>query len=328
MRILAGDIGGTKTRLGLFESDGGRLILDEERSYASADHRGFAEIIREFSDPLGMEIDSACFGIAGPVTGRRVAVTNLPWVVDADEFESTFGIKPVLLLNDLEATAWGLFEVAAEDLHLLNPGLVDTTGNAAVIAAGTGLGEAGLYWNGRVFAPFGCEGGHTSFSPTDEIGDGLLRFLREKYETVSWERVLSGPGLADLYRYLLEIEGRDAPRWFVAADEAGDPVPAISAAAIAERCRTSVRALKVFCRLYGEEAGNLALKLMATGGVWVGGGIAPKVLPVLAEQTFMAGFLDKGRMRPLLEKMPVRVVLDDRAALLGAARYAANAISQ
>ena len=191
-----------------------------------------------------------------------------------------------------------------------------------MIAAGTGLGEAGMYWDGETMRPFGCEGGHTSFSPTDELGDGLLRFLRRRHETVSWERVLSGPGLTELYRFLLEDEGQEEPDWLV--DAAGDPSPVISEAGLSGRCSLAVRALAAFARFYGEEAGNLALKLMATGGVWIGGGIAPKILKALEAGSFMEGFLDKGRLRPLMESMPVKVILDDRAALKGAARHAAT----
>jgi glucokinase len=192
-----------------------------------------------------------------------------------------------------------------------------------VIAAGTGLGEAGIHSDGALMRPFACEGGHASFSPTDEVADRLLRFLRRRHGHVSWERVLSGPGLADLFRFSLEDAGLPEPAWFLEAERAGDPVPAISAAGLEGRCETSARTLELFARLYGEEAGNLALKIMATGGVWVGGGIAPKIVRVLAGGAFVEGFLAKGRMRGLLRSVPVRLVLDDHAALHGAARCAA-----
>ncbi len=206
----------------------------------------------------------------------------------------------------------------------LNPGRPGHVGNGAVIAAGTGLGEAGMFWDGRAMVPFGCEGGHASFSPTDELGDRLLRFLRDRYETVSWERVLSGPGLADLYRFMLAEAGQPEPEWFVEAQRRWRSDAGGVGSGAVGRVRGCVLGLSMFSRrLYGEEAGNLALKLMATGGVWVGGGIAPKILPVLEGGAFLDGFLAKGRMRPLLESMPVHVVLDDRAALAGAARRAA-----
>jgi glucokinase len=250
--------------------------------------------------------------------------TNLPWVVDADELESRSGIPTVALLNDLEATGWGVSALEQSQVVVLNPGRPDAAGNGAVIAAGTGLGEGGIYWNGSEARPFACEGGHASFSPTDELGDRLLQFLRHLHGHVSWERVLSGPGLADLFRFMVLEAGESEPDWFLEADHAGDPVPAVSEMALEGRCEISVRTLELFARLYGEEAGNLALKVMATGGVWVGGGIAPRIRRFLEDGAFMDGFLAKGRMRPLLESMPVRIALDDRAALFGAARFAAT----
>jgi glucokinase len=322
-RVLAGDIGGTKSRIGLFEagSDGVRVI--EERRFANADFDGLDAIVARFFEGRAGTCGAACFGLAGPVTGRRVRITNLPWVVDADELQAATGVPSVVLINDLEATAWGVTAVGDDAVFTLNPGRPGARGNGAVIAAGTGLGEAGMYWDGRDLHPFGCEGGHAGFSPSDELGDRLLQFLRDRYGTVSWERVLSGPGLADLYRFMLSEAGQPEPGWFVEAERSGDPAPAVSAAGLAGECEVAALTLDVFARLYGEEAGNLALKLMATGGVWVGGGIAPKILPVLAGGAFLEGFLARGRMRPLLDSMPVRVVLDDRAALIGAARRAA-----
>jgi glucokinase len=324
MRVLAGDIGGTKTRLGIFEVDGAGLRLEEERSYPSRDYPGLGEIVVDFVGSDGGDCGAACFGIAGPVTGRRMRLTNLPWTVDADELESRSGIPAVVLLNDLEATAWGVSILNESQIVVLNAGNTGAAGNGAVIAAGTGLGEGGIYWDGSAARPFACEGGHASFSPTDELGDRLLGFLRRIHGQVSWERVLSGPGLANLFRFMVAEGGETAPEWFLEADRAGDPVPAVSEAALEGRCEVSVRTLGLFARLYGEEAGNLALKVMATGGVWIGGGIAPRILPFLQKGAFMGGFLAKGRMRPLLESMPVKVILDDRTALLGAARFAAT----
>jgi glucokinase len=324
MRVLAGDVGGTKTRVGIFEIEGVEWRMLEERSYPSRDYPGLGEIVADFVGSDGKDCRAACFGIAGPVTGRRMRTTNLPWVVDADELEDRSGIPTVALLNDLEATGWGVAALDESQTVVLNPGRPDAVGNGAVIAAGTGLGEGGIYWNGSEARPFACEGGHASFSPTDEPCDRLLQFLRRQHGHVSWERVLSGPGLADLFRFMVSEMGEVEPGWFREADSAGDPVPAISEMALEGRCAISVCTFELFARIYGEEAGNLALKVMATGGVWVGGGIAPKIRGVLEGGAFMEGFLAKGRMRPLLETMPVRIVLDDRAALLGAARFAAS----
>ena len=324
LRVLAGDIGGTKTRLGIFEGDAGHQRSVEERDFACSRYTSLAEIVAEFLGSGEHELAAACFGIAGPVTGRCVRLTNLQWVVDADDLERETGIPSCALINDLEATAWGVSKLGEGETKMLNAGRPDARGNGAVIAAGTGLGEAGIYWDGERMHPFACEGGHASFSPTNRLGDKLLSFLRGSFETVSWERVLSGPGLADLYRFMLLQSGQPAPRWFVDAEGDGDPVPAIASAGLQGRCEVSKRTLDIFAFLYGEEAANLALKLGAFGGVWVGGGIAPKILPVLEGGAFMSGFLAKGRMRPLLESIPVHVVLDDRAALLGAAHRAAS----
>ena len=258
MRVLAGDIGGTKTRVGIFDVDGGVCRVVEERSYPSRDYRGLGEIVADFIGSDGSGCRAACFGIAGPVTGRRMHTTNLPWVVDADELQNRSGIPTVVLLNDLEATGWGVSTVEESHVVILNPGRPDAAGNGVVIAAGTGLGEGGIYWDGGTARAFACEGGHASFSPTDELGDRLLLFLRKKHGHVSWERVLSGPGLADLYRFMLADDGRQEPEWFTNADSLGDPVPAVSEAALEGRCDVSVRTLEFFARLYGEEAGNLA----------------------------------------------------------------------
>ncbi|MDX2438488.1 MAG: glucokinase [Acidobacteriota bacterium] len=322
--VLAGDIGGTKTRIGLFEARAEGLRVVDEQTFASADFDGLEGIIDQFLAGRDVGCAAACCGIAGPIDGRRVRVTNLPWVVDADDLERETGIASIVLVNDLEATAWGVTELAPGALVTLNRGRPGALGNGAVIAAGTGLGEAGMFWDGSFMRPFGCEGGHTSFSPTSGLSDRLLDYLRGRYETVSWERVLSGPGLADLYRFMLAEAGQAEPEWFVEAQRRGDPTPAVSAAGLNSECEVCATTLDVFARLYGEEAGNLALKVMATGGVWIGGGIAPKILPVLERGTFLEGFLAKGRMRSLLESMPVHVILDDRAALIGAARCAAT----
>jgi glucokinase len=325
MRVLAGDIGGTKTLLGIFEVEGGERRVVEERSYPSRDHEGLAEIVVDFAGSDGGDCRAACFGIAGPVAGRRVQVTNLPWAVDADDLERRSGIPRVALLNDLEATAWGVALLDDSQFTVLNEGRPDAAGNGAVIAAGTGLGEAGIFWDGDEARPFACEGGHASFSPSDELGDRLLQYLRRIHDHVSWERVLSGPGLASLFRVLLEEVGGADPEWFAEAERSGDPAAAISNAALEASSKLSVRTLELFARLYGEETGDLALKMMATGGVWVGGGIAPKILTYLQGGAFMDGFLAKGRMRGLMASMPVKVVLEERVALLGAARFAARA---
>jgi glucokinase len=322
--VLAGDTGGTNTRLGLFAVESGSLQALATASFANASYSGLEEVVSEFLRGRVEQADAATFAVAGPVTGDRVRLTNLGWTVDAGTLCRASGVTQLSLVNDLEAMAWAAIRLDDDRLHVLQPGAPDARGNGAVIAAGTGLGQAGVYFDGAVMRPFACEGGHASFSPTDESGDMLLAYLRTRFESVSWERVLSGSGLADIYRVLLDREGRELPAWFVEADRAGDPVPAVTAAGLESRCDICRSALELFARLYGAEAANLALKMMATGGVWVGGGIAPKILSVLDDGHFMTGFLEKGRMRPLLERIPVRVILDEHAALEGAAHHAAT----
>ena len=206
MRILSGDIGGTKTRLALYDTVDGRLEHVVERRYPSREHPDLDAIIESFFDEVGSRCDRAAFGLAGPVTGRRMRTTNLPWEVDADRLEAHAHIDRVRLLNDLEATAWGLGELEPERMPLLSPGRDDTAGNGAVIAAGTGLGQAGMYWNGHRRRPFACEGGHATFSPVDTEQIRLLQYMRTMYDHVSWERLVSGPGLATLFRFVVDDE--------------------------------------------------------------------------------------------------------------------------
>jgi glucokinase len=320
--VLAGDVGGTKTRLALYEAGPGRLRGTAEREVASADYGSLAEIVGEFAGDVGTRCERACFGIAGPVRGRRATTTNLPWTIDADELEGELGIPRVRLVNDLEATAWGVGELAPDALLTLQPGREVAGGNRAVIAAGTGLGEAGMTWDGARYRPFATEGGHAGFAPGTDLEDALLRWLRTRHGHVSWERVLSGPGLVELYDFLLEDRGVEKPAALARAMAAGDPAAEIVRASRERACGVCPHVVELWVRLYGAEAGDLALKMMATGGLYVGGGIAPKILPELRSGGLLATFADKGRMRTLLEAMPVRIILDDRAALLGAARVA------
>jgi glucokinase len=320
--ILAGDIGGTKTNLALFP-DGSRGETVATERYASQEHAGLDEIVRAFVAASGAAVDIACFGVAGPVKNGRCETTNLPWIVDAAQLARELDTPSVWVINDLEANAYGLAALAPSDLLELHPGTPGASGNAAIIAAGTGLGEAGLFWDGRMHRPFATEGGHASFAPLDDVDLELLRWLAHRLGHVSWERVVSGPGLVDVYRFLRESGGEPEPAWLADAMRAGDPAAAISGAALEGRDPVCAGALDRFVTHYGAEAGNLALKVMATGGLYVGGGIAPKILPAMRSGTFLRAFTAKGRMRPLLEAMAVRVVLNDRTALLGAARCAA-----
>ena len=317
MRILAGDIGGTNARLAVFDLEEGRPVERYTDTYPSPAHSGLEEVLTSFLNRAEDACQRACFGVAGPVSGRRVQVTNLPWVIDADLLERRFGFDQVTLINDLEAMAWGIPLLAPEDRKALSPGSGSPVrGNAALIAAGTGLGEAGLYWDGRRLRPFACEGGHATFSPTTEQEWALQRFLSRRHGHVSWERVVSGPGLVAIHDFLCTGAGGAYRR---SSEGSSDPAAAIVSAASGGGSGFARDAVRLFVRLFGAEAGNLALKVMAVEGVYLAGGIAPKILGWLEEGGFMQGFTDKGRMRPLLEAMPVHLILDDRVALKGAA---------
>jgi len=318
--VLAGDIGGTKTRLALYRERDGRYECLLERAYASREHDSLDTLIADFRARTDTAPVAACFGIAGPVRNNRVAVTNLPWEVQCADIARRLQLEHVALLNDLEATAWSLDVLAAEDFHVLNPGHADDRGNAALIAAGTGLGEAGLYRDGAGLRPFATEGGHTDFSPGDATEIALLEYLLTQYRHVSWERVVSGPGLVQIHAFLTHTGQHPVPGWLEAERADGDPAAAIAAHAADDPLCDA--ALRLFVRLYGREAGNLALKILATGGCYLGGGIAPKILDRLQDGDFLEAFCAKGRMRGLLEDMPVLVIRNDRAALVGAAHYA------
>jgi glucokinase len=327
VRVLAGDVGGTKTRLALFDIMGdvtsATLQTIAEETYRSRDYQAFAEIAQLFLESHQCGCESACFGVAGPVRNGEARTTNLPWRLVAGDLGDQLEISQVSLLNDLEANAWGIEVLDADDFCVLQDGDRNQAGNAAVIAAGTGLGEAGMYRDGRRYRPFATEGGHADFSPANELEFELLCFLRRQFVHVSWERVLSGPGLVSIHMFLREYRSSEAPGWLVESMRTGDPAAAISQAALLERDGICVEALDLFVHFYGVEAGNLALKMMATGGVYLGGGIAPKIIEKLQGELFMQGFCSKGRMQHLLESMPVQVILNDRTALYGPAVFAA-----
>jgi len=333
--ILAGDIGGTKTRLALFGLEGDRLVLAGEETFPSVEFDGLEAIVRRFlssrpGEPgrggtslAGGPITGACFGVAGPVREGRSRTTNLPWVVDAALLARALGLKRAGLINDLEANGYGIGDLAPQDLAVLNPGQPDPDGQMAIISAGTGLGEAGLLREGKRLRPLPSEGGHSDFAPGTDLEIDLLRYLREREGHVSWERVLSGPGLHNLYLFLRDTGRDEEPEWLAREMRGRDPAEVISRTALERRSSLSERALDLFVRLYAAEAGNLALKMMATAGVYIGGGIAPRIIDRLKTPEFMRTFASKGRMRELLEGVPVRVILNDRTALLGAARCAA-----
>jgi glucokinase len=317
-RAIAGDIGGTKTRLAIVEVVDTRVNIEREVIYRSCDFATFEALLADFL--AGMQVPvHAAFGIAGPVQGRAVRTTNLPWYIDADVLQQRFGFKVCTLLNDLESIAYGLAALGDADLSTLQQGDADACGNAAIIAAGTGLGEAGLYWDGQRHHPYATEGGHTSFCPQDDLEIDLLRYLQRLYGHVSWERIVSGMGLVELHQFLRAYRKSAVPPWLSDEMRAGDAAAAISRAAAIGSDDICIETMDRFVQFYGAEAGNLALKAMSRGGMYVGGGIAPKILPMLQRGTFIEAFLGKGRMRHVLEAMPVRVILNERAALYGPA---------
>lgn len=321
--ILAGDIGGTHTRLAFFELLDGHFRLHAESVFSSRAHRGLDEIVGEFVSAQRQQPSDACFGIAGPVRNGRVETSNLPWIVDGQRLAAELDLPRALLMNDLEANAWGIGGLKEEDFVCLNQVKGNPVGNQAVVAAGTGLGEAGMYWDGRYHRVFALEGGHSDFAPRNELEIDLLRYLLGRFGHVSNERIVSGPGLVNVFHFLRDTGRGSEPKWLTEQMAQDDPAAAISHAATTGQCSLCEHTLDLFVSIYGAEAGNLALKVMATGGIFLGGGIAPKILGKLAGPLFMQSFLSKGRMQPLLESIPVRVITNDRTSLLGAARFAA-----
>jgi len=319
--ILAGDIGGTKVNLAFFDVAGGRLVPGPAGTFPSQQYPSFEQLVHEFVSAHKLHVTQAAFGVAGPVKHGRAQLTNVAWAVDSATLNRSLGAS-VWLLNDLEATAYGIAALDPHDFVVLNCGDKQATGNAAVIAAGTGLGESGLFWDGQRHLAWACEGGHAEFSPRTDLDVELLKYLRAQFGRVSWERVLSGPGLFSIYKFLRDTNRADEPAWLAAELAQGDPPAVISQVALDGRAEICVKALDLFVTYYGAEASNLALKMLATAGVYVGGGIAPKIINKLRDGTFMKAFIFGGRLSALLAAMPVKVIMNDKTALLGAARMA------
>jgi glucokinase len=318
--LLAGDTGATKTNLAIYAADSG-LTPQIQGTFKSADYPSLKSIVTEFVADAGLPIERAVFGVAGPVVGGRSSITNLPWVIDESTLKQALGVEEAKLLNDLEATAYGVPHLAPEDLFTLNDAPAKS-GTKAVIAPGTGLGEAILFFHGPHYHVIPSEGGHTDFGPTNLFEIELLRYLMGKFPHVSYEQICSGRGLPNIYAYLKENRfAEELPQVAEALRQANDPTPVIVQKAMAGDCELSIAALNAFVSILGAEAGNLALKVMATGGVYLGGGIPPKILSKLKDGTFMAAFVNKGRFAEMLAHIPVYVILNDQTALLGAACY-------
>lgn len=324
--ILAGDIGGTKTALALFETDGNRLRKVRDARFPSRDHSTFDEILQEFLGDQGRaKVEAACFGIAGAILDGRVHTTNLPWTIEQASLADILDCPSTFLLNDLEASAYAMPHMHLDQMHILNSGVSRLErGHIAVIAAGTGLGEAMLVWSGDDYQPLASEGGHVDFAPQSDLEDALLRYLRTIFNGhVSYERILSGPGLFNIYSFLRDTGHAPEPGWLTDKLSAGDPSGVVSEVGLAhqdENCRT---ALRLFASIYGAEAGNLALKSYAVSGVYVAGGIAPKILAALTEDdAFLRGFWSKGRYLQWMKNIHVCVALNPEAPLNGSAYYA------
>ena len=322
--ILAGDIGGTKTNVALFETNGSEVgPVVRQQTFRSGGYDSLEAILKEFIGETALKIAGACFGIAAPVIEGRAKTPNLNWTISAESLAALLKIDRVGIINDLEATAHGIPALNDSQLLTLNAGDQTRGGHRALIAAGTGLGMAGIFYHDARYYPMPSEGGHSDFTPHSQIEIELFGYLAEKFGPhVSCERVLSGPGLFNVYSFLRDRKYAEEPAWLAEQIKSGDKTAAVSVAALSNKCELAVKALEMFASAYGDIAGNLALMLMATGGLYVGGGIAPKIREKLKDGSFMKAFTDKGRLSALLASIPVRVILDDKTALFGAARAA------
>src|ERR1700692_4230909 len=320
--ILAGEIGATRTRLAAFETEGSRLQCVVEKNYVSQQRDGLSGILADFIKTEGIPGHSACLGVAGPVRGGRSKISKLPWVIDAREVAKQLRLDSVGLLNDLEAFAYGIDGLESKDFITLSEGTEEAEGNRAVISAKTGLGMAGLYWDGFRHHPFACEGGHADFAPRNDLQMELLAYLQKKYGRISCERILSGPGIKNIYDFLRDAHKAEEPEWLrTQMNTAPDPPALISQMALEGKSAICDQTLSIFVSVFGAETGNCALNLMSPGGIFMGGVIAAKIVPKKKDPVFRASFLDKGRMGAILKDMPVKIVVNDDCGIIGAARY-------
>jgi glucokinase len=322
--IVAGDVGGTKVHLALYGFEQGRLAHVRDEKFPAHEFDGLEAIVRRFISESGNpEVTAACFGVPGPVRGGRLRLTNLPWVLDSRELSTNLKIAHVFLINDLEANGYGIPELSADQLATLNVGDTSAVGNRAVVSAGTGLGEGILIWNGKTHIPMPSEGGHTDFGARNPMEADLLVHLMKKLSgRVSYERVVSGPGIYNIYTFLRDEKKMEEPAWLADRMKTEDPNAVIGEVGESGKSELCAKTLEMFVASYGAEAGNMVLKALAIGGMYLGGGIAPKILTTMKNGVFMKAFTDKGRLSELCIHTPVHVILESRAALLGAAAYA------
>lgn len=323
--VLAGDLGGTKTNLSFFRATDAGLEALESKRYASDDFPGCIDVLKQFlTDTKQSSVDRICLGVAGPVLNGKVELTNIGWSLDTAAMQRELNVKKVAMINDLEATAYGLAGLKSDDFITIHPGKLQDNGNMAIIAPGTGLGEGGLYWSGQHHYPFPTEGGHTGFAPRTETDIALLKFLQEKYDVVSWEKVVAGPAILDIYTFLKQQKDHEQPEWLSKAVSDPEEAPAaISKAAIEQKDNLCVDTMQYFVRYLAYESANLVMKMKATGGLFLGGGVPPKIAPLLQHKSFYEHYLDCDRMQHLLETVPIRIIKNDRTGLIGAAYYGA-----
>jgi glucokinase len=323
--VLAGDVGGTKTNLALFRATDNDMKLLFQNRYPSKEYKSVIEIIQKFlSENNGAKPDRICLGVAGPVLNGKVELTNLGWDFDTNDVKSGLGINDVCLINDLEAMAYGLAELTADDFIILHQGNDSIKGNMAIVAPGTGLGEAGLYWNGKQHYPFPTEGGHCDFCPRTETDMELHDYLEKKYGVVSWERVIAGPAIYDIYEFLRDVKKMEEPAWLTEALQVEKTRSSvISKAAIENKAAICTAVMGHFVRYLGRESSNLVLKMKATGGLFLGGGIPPKIAPLLQQKSFFEHYMDCDRMEHLLEGVTIRIIKNDKTGLIGAGYYGA-----
>jgi glucokinase len=324
LTVLAGDIGGTKTNMAFFRVLPDSMEILSEGKYHTADHPSFSAIINAFLSENQLPVpDRICAGVAGPLIHGKIKITNLAEEIDSNEIKKAIGVSEVSLLNDLEVTAYGLASLKADEMVMLHNGDPGLKGNMAIIAPGTGLGEAGLYWDGKYYYPFPTEGGHCDFSPRTDLDIALFHYLQSIYGIVSWEKLVAGPGIHDIYLFLRELRKKPEPEWIKNAFKVSDPSAVISGAAVEEKDEICVEAMELFVRYLARESSNLVLKMKATGGLYLGGGIPPKIVPLLKKELFLKNYFDCDRMEHLLQNVPVYIITKEKTALWGAAYYGA-----
>ena len=322
--VIAADIGGTKTNIAWFDSENGTMVLKHEASYSSKTHQSFSHIIQKFIREYSLEKPNRIsIGVAGPVMKGKCITTNLPWIIDVNQIKKETLVEKVYLINDLESTAYGLAGLDDEYLASIHEGNREIGGNVAILAPGTGLGEAGLFWDGKFLRPFATEGGHSEFSPRNNVEVEFYQYLKQIYGIVSWETVISGPGLFNIYRFLRDVKKHEEPAWLTQEFENQDPSSVISHTAMRELNMTCVMAMEMFVEFMAREATSLVLKLKATGGLLLGGGIPPKIYNFLNKSKFYENFIVSDKMEHLLKDIPIHVILNSKTALFGAAYYGA-----